>query len=108
MTFLIGLALKAGIGERFARPFVVVLLILLTVAALAGGKCAYDASVIDRHEDRKAVKDLRNTIKRERKANAEDVKAEARDEANNEKLEGAIANAVEAKPVEARKPAGPA
>ena len=46
------------------RHFVIIGLVLLGVLGLGIGKCAYDSRVIDRHETKKQLKQ----VKRERKA----------------------------------------
>lgn len=56
MSFLIGLALKAGIPDRFAKVAVFIAGALLLVGLLGGAKCAYDSRIIERHDDKRAVK----------------------------------------------------
>lgn len=52
MTWLIGLALKAGIPARFAKWAVIAALFVGVAALLGIGKCAYDKSIIERHNAR--------------------------------------------------------
>lgn len=63
---LIPFALKLGIPVRFAKIAVIGTLIVLAVALLGLGKCAYDRSVIKSHEARQ---DAANA-KADRKADA--------------------------------------
>lgn len=49
MTFLLALAIKAGIAPRFAKPVLIGLAIVLLLAALGTAKCTYDRSVIRNH-----------------------------------------------------------
>jgi hypothetical protein len=66
MTWLIGFAasLLGPKFEKFAKPVVFAVLGLLLVAALWGGKCAYDKSVIEKHD----AKQEAATAKADRKA----------------------------------------
>jgi hypothetical protein len=50
MTFLIGLALRAGVPQRFAKVSVIVTLIVLLIVGFGVAKCAYDKRVIEDHE----------------------------------------------------------
>lgn len=52
MTFLIGLALKFGVPQRFAKFAVIAALVTALVVGLGVGKCAYDRSVIQKHEQK--------------------------------------------------------
>ena len=51
-AFLIGLALKAGIPPRFAKFAVIAALVTLLIVGFGVAKCAYDRSVIDKHEQK--------------------------------------------------------
>lgn len=76
-AFLIGLALKAGIPAKFAKPAIIATLIVLLVVGLGVAKCAYDRSVIKSHE---AERDL--AIERaDRKADAKAAEERRSDDA---------------------------
>jgi uncharacterized protein HemX len=66
MGFLIGLALKIGIPQRFAKAAVIAAMVIALIAALGIGKCAYDKRVIANHE----AKQEAATAKADRKADA--------------------------------------
>jgi predicted lipid-binding transport protein (Tim44 family) len=66
VTWLIGLALKAGIPAKWAKGAVIAILIALLLAGLGIGKCAYDKRVIANHE----AKQEAATAKADRKADA--------------------------------------
>jgi hypothetical protein len=57
LSFFVGLALKVGIPQRFAKAAVIALAVIVAVAAFAGLKACYDDSIIDEHtaEQRAAV-----------------------------------------------------
>jgi hypothetical protein len=67
------------VGPRFAKPAIFAVLALLIVGALWGGKCAYDKSIIDRHE----AKQEAATAKADRKA---DTKAAEQRRADDTRL----------------------
>jgi hypothetical protein len=50
MSFLIGLVLKLGVPQRFAKLALVAGLVVLLVVGLGVAKCAYDKSIIDAHD----------------------------------------------------------
>jgi len=104
LSLLLPLALRMGVPARLARPLVVGALVLLAILALGAGKCA----LVQDHEAKVTAKITRSEIKAERRANASEAADRAADEANAHILEKEIANAVQAKPEEARRPAGPA
>lgn len=52
------------VGPKFAKAGVIIAGIVLLVTVLGLGKCAYDSSVISRHEQKAELKQ----VKRERKA----------------------------------------
>lgn len=64
MMGLIALALKFGVPPKFAKAAVIAALFALVIAFFALGKCAYDKSIISRHE----VKQEAATAKADRKA----------------------------------------
>jgi len=65
-AFLIPFVLKLGIPARFAKIAIIGTLIVLAVALLGIGKCAYDKSIINAHE----AKQEAATAKADRKADA--------------------------------------
>ena len=87
MTWLIALALKAGVAPRFAKAAAFAALALALIAALGTAKCAYDRSVIRKHDAAQQLKierDKAAQMERERAADAslqarkaDDIKAAA-------------------------------
>jgi hypothetical protein len=95
-AMLIGM-LAPTVGEKWAKPAAIGLLIALAVAIFSVGRCAYDRSVIAKHEQ-----------KIERRAAPATNKAadeRAADTINNAKAEEELHNAVHSVPDAA--PAGP-
>jgi hypothetical protein len=66
VTWLIGLALKLGVPQRFAKGAVIAALIAIAIAALGIGKCTYDKRVIANHD----AKQEAATAKADRQADA--------------------------------------
>ena len=66
MNFLIALALKAGVPQRFAKAAVIAALVTILVAGLGVAKCSYDRNVIEHHE----AKQEAATAKADRAADA--------------------------------------
>lgn len=89
MPFLIGLALKAGIPARFAKVAVIAAFVTLLIVGLGVAKCAYDKSVIERHEQKAQLEQA----KRERKADANLEKQKDRDAAASEQRKKEIDDA---------------
>ncbi|WP_414902449.1 hypothetical protein ACMT1E_04265 [Sphingomonas flavalba] len=58
MTWLIRLALSAGVPERLARPVVIAALVALAIVGLGVAKCRYDAALIARHDAEASTKAL--------------------------------------------------
>ena len=82
-------------------------LAVLLVAILSLGKCAYDASVINKHETEQRAKQAEETLEAERRANAEEL-ARQLDEAETQgRLDAATTEAAKADPEGAAKPVGP-
>jgi uncharacterized protein HemX len=98
MPFLIGLALKLGIGPRFAKFAVIASLVTALVVGLGVAKCAYDRSVIKKHEMEAELKQA----KRERKADANLQQQIDRDDAaaqeRRKEIDDATANIPDQKP----------
>lgn len=65
---LIGLALKAGIPQKYAKFAVIAVLVTLLTAGLGVAKCAYDRSVIEDHEARQEAANARADRKADTKA----------------------------------------
>jgi hypothetical protein len=92
MGFLIGLALKLGVSQRWARPVTIAALVALLVFGLGVAKCAYDRSVINNY-----------TNAAKAKAAAADRKADAKAAVERRTDDARITNeAQELKDVEAR------
>ena len=77
MTWLIGLALKAGIPTRFAKVAVIIAGAVLLITLLGIGKCSYDKSVVERHNARAEA----TTAKADRKADAKAAEERRADDA---------------------------
>lgn len=77
MTWLIGLALKAGIPARFAKFAVVAALFVGVIVLLGAAKCAYDRSVIKQHD----AKIEAEIAKADRKADAKAAEERRADDA---------------------------
>lgn len=54
-AFLIGPAVKL-VGERFAKPLIIIAGVALLIAVLSVGKCAYDRSVVEKHDAKATAK----------------------------------------------------
>jgi hypothetical protein len=65
MGSFIGFLATTFVGEKYARPVAYAILAIVIVLALWGGKCAYDANVISKHE----MKAENKQLKREATAN---------------------------------------
>lgn len=50
MTWIIARLIAAGVPERFAKPALIALAVILAVIAAGIGKCAYDRSIIRAHD----------------------------------------------------------
>jgi anti-sigma factor ChrR (cupin superfamily) len=61
MGIIIGALVARGLSEKVARAIAYAALALLILAAIAGGKCAYDRSVIAHHEAQQAQKSVKAT-----------------------------------------------
>lgn len=82
-------------------------LAVLLVAVLSLGKCAYDASVVNKYKTEQRAKEAKATLDAERRANAEAL-ARQLDEAERQgRLDAATAEAAKADPTGAAKPVGP-
>jgi hypothetical protein len=77
MTWLIGLALKAGIPTKFAKPFVFAALAIGLLGLLWGAKCAYDRSIIKTHDAQREAQ----IAKVDRKADAKSAVERRADDA---------------------------
>lgn len=77
------------VGPKFAKPAIFAVLGILVLLALWGGKCAYDASVIDRYTSKQEIKQ----VKLERKADANLEQQKGRDDAASQQRRQEIDNA---------------
>jgi len=66
MGSFIAWLIARGVGQRAARPVAYLLVAIVVAFVLGGAKCAYDASIISRHEARQEAA----TAKADRKADA--------------------------------------
>lgn len=64
MTWLISLALKLGIPDRFAKLAVIAALLFGTLTILGIAKCSYDRNIVEKHD----AKQEAATAKADRKA----------------------------------------
>jgi hypothetical protein len=76
------------------RHFIIIGLVLLAVLGAGVGKCAYDRSVIDRHETKKELKQ----VKRERKADDKLNTQKERDELSAQQRQKEIDDATKGIP----------
>lgn len=79
----------------------------LLLALLSLGKCAYDDSVINKHETEERAKQAERQLQAERDANAKMAQHAAEYAAQQKTLEDAAAEALRRDPVGAAKPVGP-
>lgn len=86
---MISFLVARGLSATSAKLLVYVGLPLLILAALAGAKCAYDASVINRHETKQELRQ----VKRERAADQNLQNQIGRDQAAKEQRQQEIENA---------------
>ena len=89
MTWLLSLAAGIGIPPQFRKAAVIASLFALALAVLGLGKCAYDRSVIQRHEQKAALQQE----KRERKADQNLNQQIGRDQAAAQQRQQEIDNA---------------
>jgi len=52
---MIGLLVTLGVPQRFAKPALIILAVVLAFALLALGKCAYDAAIIGNHDNTRSA-----------------------------------------------------
>lgn len=50
MTWIIARLIAAGVPERLAKPVLIALAVALAILAAGIGKCAYDRSIIAKHD----------------------------------------------------------
>ena len=84
------LMLKFGLGEKGARVLAYVGLAMLVLALLGTAKCAYDRSVISRHE----AKQEAATAKADRKADARAAEQRREDDARTSTEDKEIEEAI--------------
>jgi uncharacterized protein HemX len=87
-AFLLSFA-SGIVGPKLARLAVIASAIVLLIAILGLGKCAYDKSVIRQHEQKAEIKQ----VKRERKADANLQVSKGRDDAAAQQRKQEIDNA---------------
>lgn len=93
MGFLTSLALGLGVPQRFAKLAGILGAILLLVALLGVGKCAYDRSIIKNHTARQDASNARADRKADTKAAETRRGDDARLAQEQQQLERAQANA---------------
>lgn len=105
-AFLPGLFGKQ-VSEKVAKVLGIVALGLLLIAVLSLGKCAYDASVIEKHESAERARKAEKQLEADRAADLA-TEQQARDLAETQQeLEEAQAEAARRDPEGAAKPVGP-
>ncbi len=105
-AFLPGLFGKQ-VSEKVAKVLGIVSLGLLLIAVLSLGKCAYDASVIEKHESAERARKAEKQLEADRAADLA-TEQQARDLAETQQeLEEAQAEAARRDPEGAAKPVGP-
>jgi hypothetical protein len=97
MLSLIEFAMNLGVPARFAKAAVFAVLGLLLVAALWGGKCAYDKSVIKDHEA-KIVERAKPATDKAADERARDTIAQAKNEEDAHNAVHSVPDAVPAGP----------
>jgi hypothetical protein len=93
VTWLIGLALKAGIPLRFAKGAVIGILIVALVVGLGVGKCAYDKSIIEEHDAEREATIAKDDKKADNNAAVQRRVDDARVTSEKEEIKDAIAEA---------------
>jgi hypothetical protein len=93
VSFLVGLALKVGIPQRFAKVAVIVAAIVLAVAAFALLKSCYDRSVIEEHDAGRAAEIATADRKADATAAEERRVDDSRLVAEGQQIKEAITNA---------------
>lgn len=93
MTWLIGLALKAGVPQRFAKAVTIGVLILLAVGLFFGAKALYDRSVIEDYTSGLGEKVAKEDRKADAKSAEERRVDDARLAAEDQEIKEAITNA---------------
>lgn len=80
---------------------------ILLVAILSVGRCAYDASVVNKYKTEQAAKQAQATLEAERRANEAEIARRIDEAARRARLDTATAEAAKADPAGAAKPVGP-
>lgn len=92
--------------ERAARVVAVVSLVVLAVSLAGVAKCAYDGSIIERHDAERNREIAEDTVKADRKANNEAEARRLKFEAEQRRIEEATRNAIENDPDGGKRPVG--
>lgn len=93
VSFLVGLALKVGVPQRFAKVAVIVSLFVLAVGAFALLKSCYDSSVIEEHDAERTAEIAKADLKATEKAGEERRADDSRAVAEGQQIKEAITNA---------------
>lgn len=105
-AFLPGLFGKQ-VSEKVAKVLGIIALGLLLIAVLGLGKCAYDASIIEKHESAERARKAEKQLEADRAADLA-TEQQGRDLAETQQeLEEAQAEAARRDPEGAAKPVGP-
>lgn len=112
MTFLIGLFLRCGVAERFARPLAIAIAIIAAIALCASlATCwlsNHDKAVVQADRDKANIEVLRGVVKAGDVADAKANERRKQFEADSAMTKGAIDDAVSKQPEATRAAAGPA
>jgi uncharacterized protein HemX len=93
MGFLASLALGLGVPQRFAKAAGILGAVMLLIALLGLGKCAYDRSIIKAHTARQEASNARADRKADTRAAETRRSDDARLAQEQQQLERAQANA---------------
>jgi flagellar biosynthesis/type III secretory pathway M-ring protein FliF/YscJ len=108
IAFLVSLALRAGVPQRFARVAAIGVLALALIAAFFIGKAIYDHRLIARHDAKANATAERQARESEHKADTATNPITNANAAEHAARQEAIRNATDQHPQDAARPVGPA
>lgn len=111
MWVSIGMTIAWLFGQRVTaktgKVIGIVACMILAVALLSIGKCAYDANVIDEHENKREAEIAKGVLKADRGANAGDLARDEEFAKAQANIAGAMSDAEQNDPEHGRTPVGP-
>lgn len=105
---LAALALRTGLPKGAVAAILIALALLIGVGALEGWLALHDRQVVQRHDAKAEVTELRRTIANERAATAADEQQRQSDAAEADQLQQEVTHAVQDHPIDAGRSSGPA